>query len=137
MKAPKGQGGQLGANRPIAEIILFAVLIQSLILSLILIIGPLLWKKREGLKLQGAFRWSIYFLCLGVGFMFLEIGMIQKLVLFLGHPVYAIAVVLTVLLLGTGVGAWMSGITEKPIKGFTMAVLGIFLINILYFLSLT
>jgi hypothetical protein len=50
-----------------------------------------------------------YFVGIGVGFMFAEIALIQKLALLLGHPAYSLTVTLFVLLLATGVGSMASG----------------------------
>jgi hypothetical protein len=48
-----------------------------------------------------------YFLALGVGFMFVEMALIQRLVFFLANPLYAVTVVLSGLLLVAGLGsAW-------------------------------
>jgi hypothetical protein len=49
-----------------------------------------------------------YFLCLGLGFILVEIGMMQRFVLFLGHPIYSLAVVLATLLAASGVGSALS-----------------------------
>lgn len=51
---------------------------------------------------------SIYFLLIGLGFMFVEIGLIQRISLFLGHPVYALGVALFSLILSTGAGSLLS-----------------------------
>jgi hypothetical protein len=50
-------------------------------------------------------RIFLYFAALGMGFMFIEIVLMQKLVLFLGHPTYAVTVVLTTLLAFAGLGS--------------------------------
>ena len=57
----------------------------------------------------GKLRYLAYFSGLGLGFMFIEIVMMQKMVLFLGHPVYALSVVLAALLASTGIGSLISG----------------------------
>jgi spermidine synthase len=49
-----------------------------------------------------------YFACLGIGFMLIEIGLMQRFVLFLGHPVYALTVVLFTLLIGGAAGSRLS-----------------------------
>jgi len=49
-----------------------------------------------------------YFALIGVAFMLFEIAMIQKFILFLGPPIYSLAVVLFSLLVFTGIGAWLS-----------------------------
>jgi SAM-dependent methyltransferase len=66
----------------------------------------LLWTRR---KVVLAFRTRSYFLLLGLGFMFVESALIPQMTLCLGHPVYALTVVLTALLVGAGVG---SALTE-------------------------
>jgi hypothetical protein len=49
-----------------------------------------------------------YFGCLGYGFMMLEVPLLQHFVLFLGYPVYALAVVLFSLLLFSGLGSLLT-----------------------------
>jgi MFS family permease len=51
---------------------------------------------------------AVYFTALGLGFMFFEITLIQRLVLFLGYPTYSLTVTLAAILLSTGVGALLS-----------------------------
>jgi uncharacterized membrane protein len=50
----------------------------------------------------------IFFSGLGIGFIFIEIVLMQKLVLFLGHPLYSITVTLFSLLVFTGLGSFLS-----------------------------
>jgi hypothetical protein len=54
-------------------------------------------------------RFLVLFVLLGAGFMLAEISLVQKLVLFLGQPVLALAVLLASLLTGLGVGSLYSG----------------------------
>jgi spermidine synthase len=51
---------------------------------------------------------TLYFLLIGLGFMFVEIGLIQRLSTFLGHPVYALAIGLFGIILSTGIGSLAS-----------------------------
>ena len=51
---------------------------------------------------------AVYFACLGLGFMFFEITMIQRLVRFLGYPSYSLTVTLASILVSTGIGALLS-----------------------------
>ena len=57
------------------------------------------------------FRWGyiLYFACLGFGYMLIEIPLIQKFILFLGQPLYAIAIILSSLLIFSGIGSLISG----------------------------
>jgi spermidine synthase len=52
--------------------------------------------------------WLVYFGSLGAGFMLIEVAILQRFVLLLGHPVYSLTVTLFSLLLGTGIGAALS-----------------------------
>jgi len=110
----KGQGGL-----PLLEWgypVLVATLVQALIASLLLIGLPLAWVARAGARERGSVplagsrgRVLVYFLAIGFGFMFIEIAFIQKFVLFLSHPLYAVAVVLFAFLLFAGIGSRVSG----------------------------
>jgi hypothetical protein len=51
---------------------------------------------------------TLYFLLIGVGFMMTEIALLQRMSVFLGHPVYALSVVLFSLILATGLGSLVS-----------------------------
>lgn len=52
---------------------------------------------------------TIWFLLIGIGFMFLEMAMMQKMSLYLGHPAFGLGVVLFSLILATGIGSLISG----------------------------
>ena len=67
--------------------------------------GPLIFSARPA---SGWGRWLIYFGALGAGFMLLEVALLQRFVLLLGHPVYSLTVTLFSLLLGTGLGSFLS-----------------------------
>jgi len=55
---------------------------------------------------QGFWRGTLYFLAVGVAFMLVEVPLLQRFVLYLGHPSYATTVVLSTLLLGASLGSW-------------------------------
>ncbi|HLM27537.1 MAG TPA: hypothetical protein VK304_11295 [Thermoleophilaceae bacterium] len=56
----------------------------------------------------------LFFVAIGLGFLVLEVVLIQRFVLFLGFPTYALSVVLFTLLVSTGAGAWLSGRGGSP-----------------------
>jgi hypothetical protein len=78
----------------------------SAVLVALFVIGPL-FIGRERLT-PGWGAWLFYFGALGAGFMLLEVALLQRLVLLLGHPVYSLTITLFSLLLGTGVGSLVS-----------------------------
>jgi len=88
---------------------LVILLVQALLLAGGLILWPL-WRFRwHGLATRGARRFMVYFAALGIGFIFIEIGLMQRFILFLGHPVYSTSVVLFSILTFSGIGSFISG----------------------------
>jgi len=51
--------------------------------------------------------WVLYFFVAGVSYMCVEIGLIAKTELFLGSPLYAVAVILALFLASNGLGAYL------------------------------
>jgi len=107
------------------------VFVQALGLSLIFILLPV--RKFRQQRLVGQRRIITYFFCLGLGYMFVELTLIQRFILFLGHPSYAVSMVLFSLLLSSGGGSYFSGrfnfIKGKEIRPL---LLGIGLLSALY-----
>jgi hypothetical protein len=56
----------------------------------------------------------LFFVAIGLGFLLLELVLIQRFVLFLGFPTYALSVVLFTLLVSTGAGAYLSSLGDRP-----------------------
>ena len=52
------------------------------------------------------FLW--YFLCLGAGYILVQVALIQKFVLLLGHPTYALTVIVFSMLVASGAGSYLS-----------------------------
>jgi hypothetical protein len=69
------------------------------------VIGPLVLTARSASHPRASLAWLVYFGALGAGFMLIEVSVLQRFVLLLGHPVYSLTVTLFSLLLGTGLGA--------------------------------
>jgi hypothetical protein len=59
-------------------------------------------------------RIIVYFAMLGTGFMLIEISLLQRLTVFLGHPIYSFVVVLATLLCASGLGSRVSNQFKKP-----------------------
>jgi spermidine synthase len=79
--------------------------------------APLRRLASGGLAVPGAGRYALFFAGTGVGYMALEIALLQKFGLFLGHPNYALSVVLAVLLLATGLGSLTAGSIVRALGG--------------------
>jgi len=100
------------------------------VLVLLFIVGPLfLGGERPG---PGWAGWLAYFGALGAGFMLLEVALLQRFVLLLGHPVYSLTVTLFSLLLGTGIGSLISRrVSEDGVKRVTTrAIAAIFAVAV-------
>lgn len=101
--------GSLRGN-VIANVTLLALLFAMGILVVGAIVLPLLRRPPGAEKTARVdFHAAGYFCLIGAGFMLVEIALIQRMSLFLGHPVYALGVLLFTLILCTGIG---SGISE-------------------------
>jgi hypothetical protein len=77
-----------------------------LLLSGLAIVAPLAMRKRVR-ETQSA-RLLVYFAAIGLAFMMVEIGLLERLIVFLGHPIYGLTVVLFVLLVASSIGSLYS-----------------------------
>ena len=66
-------------------------------------------------------RYGVYFAATGLGYLALEVALLQKFGLFLGHPSYALSVVLAFLLLFTGLGSLVSEALVARLGGVRFA----------------
>jgi len=89
-------------------LILIATIVQAALAGVFLILLPLSRIKRSWPPGTGK-RMGCYFFLLGLAFLFVEMAFIQKFILFLSHPLYAIAVVLSGFLVFAGFGSAYSG----------------------------
>ncbi len=91
-------------NNVRAVFVLGALLLIVLVLSIGFLILPLL-SRSDGAREIPPPPALAYFAALGLGFILIEIPLIQRLILYLGHPLYALSVVLSALLIGAGAGS--------------------------------
>jgi len=94
----------------------------SAALVALFVLGPLVIAGRGAERPRGWFAWLVYFGALGAGFMLIEVAILQRFVLLLGHPVYSLTVTLFSLLLGTGLGAAWSRRFDQQSLGRTGAI---------------
>jgi spermidine synthase len=87
-------------------VVLGMVLVISLAAVFAFLILPMLFAGGGG----PSRRWLslLYFIAVGLGYILVEIAFIQRFVLFLGHPTYALTVVIFLLLLSSGAGSLIS-----------------------------
>jgi hypothetical protein len=92
-----------------SHMVLLVALCESIIASVVAIFWPLWHYKREGIKVPFAGHFVVYFAAVGFGFMLVELCLVQKSVLLLGNPLYALSVVLGTILLSAGLGSYIQG----------------------------
>ncbi|MBI5403249.1 MAG: hypothetical protein HY959_07590 [Ignavibacteriae bacterium] len=109
-------------DKPVAEVTLLTLLFQILFVSLLLLIVPFVFMKKET---ENRFekKYLVYFALLGLGYIMLQVSMIQKFTLFLGQPVYTMLTVISTMLVASGIGSRYSGkIDAKKDKNKITAV---------------
>ncbi len=100
-----GTGHGMDWRINLGVVVLGMLLIISIIAVLAFLILPLaLHRHRQNVPKTGIVA-LLYFITVGFGFILVEISLIQRFVLFLGHPTYALTVVVFLLLLSSGAGS--------------------------------
>jgi len=133
-----------GLPKPVSLVFWLSIIMMLLVL----LVPPLYWKWRPARrethpKSKESSNWNllrpvVLFSMLGIGFMLVEISLIQKFVLYLGQPVLSMAVLLFSLLVGAGMGSLYSGrlTSERITKGIALASLSIVAMVVIYTLLL-
>ncbi len=67
----------------------------------------------------------VYFACLGLGFITVELALLQNLTLLLGHPIFTLSVLLFTLLAAGGVGSALSRRVPAAVACVAVAFLGV------------
>lgn len=73
------------------------------LLSAVTIVLPVMLRQR--VRSTGSPRLMLYFAAIGLAFMMVEIGQLERLIIFLGHPIYGLTVVLFTLLVASSLGS--------------------------------
>ena len=88
--------------------LLFELLLISIVaVAVILLLPPVLLGTQLPQE-RSVKVFLLYFLAIGTGYILIEVALIQKFVLFLGHPTYALTVVIFSMLLASGLGSYFS-----------------------------
>jgi hypothetical protein len=92
-----------------AILFLFGFMVAALILVIVTILLPAkLLHSRTDAGPRPRYGAMAYFIAIGLGFMLVEMAMMQQLSIFLGHPIYSMVVVLGGLIFSTGIGSLVS-----------------------------
>src|SRR5581483_5452795 len=104
-----GTGRGMDWRINVGVVVLFFLLVLAFVAVLAFLIVPLvLYGRAAGRDVQPRPRriaGLLYFAAVGLGYILVEIAFIQRFVLFLGHPTYALTVVVFLMLLASGMGS--------------------------------
>src|SRR5260370_1813634 len=128
-----GTGHGMDWRINLGVVVLGMLLILSLIAVLTFLILPLLFQKDGGPR-TGASA-LLYFVAIGFGYILVEICLIQRFVLFLGHATYALTVVVFLVLLSSGAGSvvarrWISD--SAGIRRMVRLILVLIVLDLLF-----
>jgi len=116
-----------------AVFVLGVLLIIVVALTFLCIIVPLILTT-EKLSLRRTLPLFMFFACIGLGFMLIEISQMQRLIVFLGHPMYSLSVVLFVLLLSSGLGSYSTQkISNSRVTGSAITRLFLLICTLIIF----
>jgi hypothetical protein len=108
--------------------LLVGLLVVSTLVVLLFVLAPLLLVRRgahAAIPRPQRLAADLFFLALGLGYLLVEIPLVQRLILFLGHPVYALTVALFAMLVSSGLGSVAAsrlGARGRDRAGLLMAV---------------
>lgn len=102
-------GGHPSGGSLRALIFLLCFMFAAVVLLAVAVLLPLTrWGSLQGRLTPPLAGGIIYFIAIGLGFMLIEIAMMQQLSIFLGNPIYSLVVVLAGLICSTGLGSLVS-----------------------------
>ncbi len=106
----------------IGPLVNLAVLAQALVIAALVLAVPLLGHGRIRAPGVGTLRAATYFAALGLGFLFIEIFFIERASFYLNDRTSAFALVLTAMLIFSGLGSMLAGrFSANPRRGVALA----------------
>jgi hypothetical protein len=90
-------------SRLLEQLLIYVAALTAAFIVLPVFLKAEPWVLRDSLGLTAAFS------AIGVGFMLVEISQMQRLIFLLGHPTFSLSVVLSGLLISSGIGSFFSG----------------------------
>lgn len=120
------------------------VLAQAIIFALLVLPLPLFKRGTVIGRKPQIFKDVLYFMCLGLGFLFVEITLIERFSFLLGDFVLSFSIVLAAMLISSGIGSAVSNrLTSKPKYGIRLAslsavvILGVYMLGLNPFITFT
>lgn len=117
---------------PVTEwgcLLLLIILVPVMTVSFICILLPLI---TGGSPVPGSGRTIPYFALIAAGYFFVEMPLIQKMVLFLGSPVFSMGIIISTILVSGGAGSFFSGSGFSTGRGIRRCILVISAVILAY-----
>jgi hypothetical protein len=106
--------------------LLFGLMGISIVATLIILLLPPVVLGTRLPSERGVRKMLLYFLCIGIGYILVQVALIQKFVMLLGHPTYALTVIIFSMLIFSGLGSFFSrriiGGDDKRLRTVLIAV---------------
>ncbi len=115
------RGGALGGNLRATLLLLVLLAITTLLVALV-IVWPLVQAGRPPMPVGRFTTTMVYFAAIGFAYMLIQIALLQRFAVYLGHPTYTLAIVLFSMLLFTGLGSLLSERVTVGPRGWFRAV---------------
>ncbi len=88
--------------------VLYGLFIISLLATAAILVLPRVVLRSRFPRGKGVVRFLWYFIFLGAGYILIQVALVQKFVLLLGHPTYALTVIIFSMLISSGLGSYAS-----------------------------
>ncbi len=119
-----GSNGAMDFYMNKAVPLLFRLMGISVAATLVILLLPPIVLGTRLPRQKGLLVFLLYFLFIGAGYILIEVALIQKFVLFLGHPTYALTVVIFSMLTSSGLGSYFSRRVLNQSEGRWVVALG-------------
>ncbi|MEM7584174.1 MAG: hypothetical protein AAF560_12375 [Acidobacteriota bacterium] len=110
---PKGVARLHWASRKTPRILMQALTLVAAIVFVFVFLIPIIVGRLKFSAMRGAGSWLLYFAGIGLGFILVEISLIQRHTLLLGQPLYAFSITLATILIFSGLGSLVSQSVPK------------------------
>lgn len=111
--------------------LLYGLMAVSLAATLLILLLPRFMLGSRLPKDAGTLKFLLYFAAIGVGYILIQVALIQKFVLFLGHPTYALWVIIFSMLVASGIGSFWSRRWITGLASWQSTLAGIFVLVVL------
>ena len=116
-------------------LLLLGILLQSIVLGVLIILIPIVGRWRDLFKKQqGTLGVIAYYACLGLGYMFMEIFLIQQLVFLLNNPIHSVSIVITSMLTISGLGNLASKFLKMSRKTIVRVACAGILVTVVFYI---